>query len=70
MDIVLVIGYNDLVKWPLQAIIMDCFEVFSELVLRLAKQNHPDIPNTLAIASIMYAPQLNWFSDNGPEPLN
>ena len=70
LDVVLVMGYNDLVKGHSRQFIMDCFEVFSELVLRLAKQNHPDIPNTLAIASIMYAPQLSWFPDNGPEPLN
>ena len=49
---------------------MDTFEVFSKLVLEMGKQSHPATPNTLAVASLMYPPQLSWFADNGPEPQN
>jgi hypothetical protein len=33
-----------------------------------AEKYHPDKPNTLAIATLPYAPQLCWLPDNGPYP--
>ena len=58
IDCVLVMGYNDLVKGHSRQFIMDMFEVFSKLVLEMGKQSHPATPNTLAVASLMYPPQL------------
>ena len=49
---------------------MECFNCFSNYVFELAKKHHPDTPNTVAIASMMYPPQLARFYDNGAEPAN
>ena len=70
LDVVLVMGYNDLVKGHSRDWMLDCLKCFSNLVFDLAKKNHPNTPNTVAIASLMYPPQLAWFNDNGPEPAN
>ena len=70
IDVVLVMGYNDLVKGHSRHFMMECFNCFSNYVFELARKHHPDTPNTVAIASMMYPPQLAWFYDNGIEPAN
>ena len=70
IDVVLVMGYNDLVKGHSRYWIMECLQCFCRYVSDLAQKNHPDSPNTVAIATFMYPPQLAWLYDNGPEPLN
>ena len=70
MDVVLVLGYNDLVKGHSRDWMMDCLNCFTSFISELANKNHPGIPNTVAIATLMYPPQLAWFHDNGPEPAN
>ena len=58
LDVVLVMGYNDLVKGHSRDWMLDCLKCFSNLVFDLAKKNHPDTPNTVAIASLMYPPPV------------
>ena len=70
LDVVLVMGYNDLIKGHAREWMLDCIKCFSNLVFNLGQKNHPDTPNTVAIASLMYPPQLAWFNDDGPEPVN
>ena len=70
LDVVLVMGYNDLVKGHSRHWMLECLKCFTSYVFNLASKNHPDIPNTVAIASMMYPPQLAWLYDNGPEPAN
>ena len=70
LDVVLVMGYNDLVKGHARDWMLDCLKCFSNYIFGLASKNHPDIPNTVAIATMMYPPQLAWLYDNGPEPAN
>ena len=70
IDVVLVMGYNDLVKGHSRHWIMECLNCFCRYVSDLAQKNHPDTPNTVAIATFMYPPQLAWLYDNGPEPPN
>ena len=70
MDIVLVMGYADLLKGHSRNFIMECLQLFSNTVLELGKDQHPDTPNTISVATLMYPPRLAWFYDNGPEPQN
>ena len=70
IDVVLVMGYNDLVKGHSRHWIMECLNCFCRYVTDLAQKSHPDTPNTVAIATFMYPPQIAWLYDNGPEPPN
>ena len=44
-------------------------QLFKETVAKQA-WHHPDKPNTFAVATLLYPPQLCWFPDNGflPNP--
>ena len=68
LDCVLVMGYNDLVRGHSRHFMLDCFKLFTQAVLEHGKEQHPGVPNTIAIATLMYPPQLAWYFDNGPEP--
>lgn len=66
MDIVVVAGYNDLVRQHSREFIVSIFEKFITFVH--GKSVNPDTPNTIAIAPLMYPPQFAWFDDDGPQP--
>ena len=68
LDVVLVAGYNDLVKGFSRETIMWYITRFANKVISAGADLHPDNPNTVAIATLMYPPQLAWFPDNGPFP--
>lgn len=68
LDVVVVAGYNDLLEQHSRDFIVAIIKRFARYVIQLGIQTHPDTPNTVAIASFMYPPQLSWFRDNGPEP--
>ena len=70
LDIVLVMGYTDLLKGHSRKFMMECFQLFTSEVMELGKEKHPDTPNTISVATLMYPPKLAWFYDNGPEPQN
>ena len=70
LDVVLVAGYNDLVRGHCREFIYNGYKHFTDAVLSMGKQLHPNTPNTVAVASLMYPPQLSWFRDDGPEPYN
>ena len=68
LDVVLVAGYSDLVHGYGRDFILKGYKEFTETVLNIGRQQNPNTPNTVAVASLMYPPKLSWFSDNGPEP--
>ena len=68
LDVVMVAGYNDLAKGYGREFINHGFKEFSNVVLQQGNRSHPLTPNTVAIASLMYPPQLAWYPDNGREP--
>ena len=68
LDVVLVAGYNDLVENYGRDFIIAGYQEFSKMVLQQGSLLHPEQPNTVAIATLMYPPQLAWFPDNGQEP--
>ena len=68
LDVVMVGGYNDLVVGHSRDFIVWELQRFANKVLEAGSNLHPDSPNTVAIATLMYPPQLAWFPDNGPYP--
>ena len=70
IDVVLVAGYSDLLYGYNREYIMDGYKEFANVVLEIGQKHHPDVANTVAIATLMYPPKLCWFRDNGPEPYN
>ena len=70
MDVLIVAGYNDLVDNHGRDYIMYRYKEFVKLVMGLGKEMHPNIPNTVAVASLLYPPQLTWYPDNGQPPAN
>ena len=68
LDVVMVAGYNDMVKGSSRYTIIDHLRSFCDLVKLSGLSLHPDKPNSLAISTLMYPPQLSWFPDNGPYP--
>ena len=70
LDVVIVAGYNDLLKNNSRTFIMEGFRHLSDLVLNLGKSKQPGNKNTFAVASFLYPPSLSWFPDNGEMPLS
>ena len=71
LDVVMVAGYNDLVEGLTREYILNKFTEFAEMVLDLRVNNNPDLRCTVAIAGLMYPPQLVWYPDNNlPKPPN
>ena len=68
MDVVLVAGYNDLLKGHSKRFILHGMKEFASIVLELGKHLHPESNNTVTIAGLMYPPRLAWFPDDGREP--
>merc|ERR1711954_59329 len=44
------------------------FGYFRDLVEWQANKYHPAIKNTFSVATLLYAPLLCWFVDDGPPP--
>ena len=65
MDVCIVAGYNDLVRNYDREYIM---YKFKKLVAMVLDAKVDQVENTVAISTLMYAPQLAWFPDNGPVP--
>ena len=65
MDVCIVAGYNDLVRNYDREYIMYKFKKLAAMVL---DAKVPNVENTVTISTLMYAPQLAWFPDNGPAP--
>ena len=68
LDVVMVAGYNDLLEGTNREYILHEFERFADLVKMCGLRSHPDSSNSVAIASLMYPPQIAWFPDNGAFP--
>ena len=69
VDVLLVAGLNNVVEGDSMEDIMFKIQLFKETVAKQA-WHHPDKPNTFAVATLLYPPQLCWFPDNGflPDP--
>ena len=70
MDVLIVAGYNDLVIDHGRDYIMYRYKEFNKLVMGIGKEIHPSSLNTVAVASLLYPPQLTWYPDNGQPPAN
>ena len=68
MDVVIIAGYNNLLRNQGRDVIFDTFKKFGEYVRQLA--NEDNSCNTVTVCSLLYPPQLAWFADDGPEPEN
>ena len=68
MDVVVVAGYNNLLRNQSREVIFDLIKKFGEYVRQLP--NEDNSCNTVTVCTLLYPPQLAWFSDNGPEPEN
>ena len=45
-----------MVKGHSRHFMMDCYQLFTKAVLDHGKEQHPDTPNTISIATLMYPP--------------
>ena len=68
IDVLVVAGLNNLVKGDKVDELVTKFGQFRDIVEWQATKHHPDIKNTFAVATLLYAPQLCWFHDDGPLP--
>ena len=53
LDCVFTMGYKDLVRGHSSPFMMDC-QLFAQAVLDHGKEQHPDAPNNISIATLMY----------------
>ena len=63
LDVCVVAGYNDLIKVYCREYILYKLKKLATTVLQAIPG-----PNTVAISTFLYPPQLSWFADNGPVP--
>lgn len=68
MDIVVVAYYNDFIRGRNAEDILRSYDYLAWIINSQARHHHPSTHNTLAVATLPYAPQLCWFADNGPFP--
>ena len=68
IDIVAVAYYNDFINGATAHDIMRSYYQMLQVISNQASKYHPTIPNSLAVATLPYPPQLCWFPDNGPVP--
>ena len=64
LDVVLVAGYNDIIKGQTKQNIMNSFLKFTDLVKSAGSSLYQE-SNTVVVSDLMYAPQLSWFPDDG-----
>ena len=68
LDVLVVAGLNNILKGDRMEELLNKFAVFRDTVMWQARKYHQAIPNTFAVATVLYAPQLCWFPDDGPLP--
>ena len=68
IDVCLVAYYNDYLQGRSAYDIMRSLDLLYNVVSSQARHHHPDVPNSLAIATLPYPPQLCWFADDGLYP--
>ena len=68
IDVLVVAGLNNLLKGDKVEELFAKFGYFRDLVEWQATKYHPAIKNTFAVTTLLYAPQLCWFPDDGPPP--
>ena len=68
IDVLVVAGLNNILKGDSMEELMRKVDMFRETVTKQSKHFHPSTPNTFAFATLLYAPQLCWFPDDGPLP--
>ena len=68
MDVILIAGLNDVLKGKSGQAIVAAFKHFADLVVWQGEQHHPDQPNTCAVGTSIYPPQICWLENDGPAP--
>ena len=68
MDLLVVAGLNNIKDGQSPESLMRDLDHFVQTVKFQSKTRHPDTPNTCAIATMFYPPQLCWLPDTGPCP--
>ena len=68
MDVMLIAGLNDVIKGKTGPAIASAFKHFVDLVIWQGNQYHPDQPNTCAVGTLIYPPQICWLEDDGAVP--
>ena len=68
MDVVIIAGYNNLLRNQGREVMFDIIVKFGEYVRQLV--NEDGSSNTVTVGSLLYPPQLAWFADDGPQPEN
>ena len=68
MDVVIIAGYNNLLRNQGREVIFDIIVKFGQYVRQLV--NEDGSSNTVTVGSLLYPPQLAWFADDSPQPEN
>ena len=68
IDVLVVAGLNDIAKGDYKEVVMRKLDLFKNTVMKQSQNRHPTTPNTFAVATLLYAPQLAWFPDDGDLP--
>ena len=56
LDVVMVAGYNDLVRGHSREFMMDGYRQFTKVAMDIGSQAHPGVCNTVAISTLMFPP--------------
>ena len=68
IDVLVVAGLNNIIKRDTREEVMRKLDLFKNTVMKQSQNLHPTTPNTFAVATLLYAPQLAWFPDDGDQP--
>lgn len=68
MDVILIGGLENVKKGKSGPSIVNAFKHFIDLVQWQGEHFHPDNPNTCTIGTLIYPPQMCWFSDDEQVP--
>ena len=68
IDVLVVAGLNNFLKRDTKEEVMRKLDMFRNTVMKQSQYLHPSTPNTFAVATLLYAPQLAWFPDDGDLP--
>ena len=69
MDVVIIAGYNNLLRNQGREVMLDIIVKFGEYVRQLVNEDGSS-NTTVTVGSLLYPPQLAWFADDGPQSEN
>jgi hypothetical protein len=68
IDVLVVAGLNNILRGDSVEALMRKIDLLRNTVMKQSTHFHPESPNTFAVATLLYAPLLCWFPDDGPLP--